>query len=176
MRSRAIQVDIRGRFVSGVFARVRYAISTASNGRVSLIVLTTAELALATQHNQPVRYVLPPVIISLSHTLDVTEPPRIGRLFPQYVKADPGFFTKAVAAQTAFAWFRNAGPLAYVRTDVDIGDEQRTIVVEYFEEEHARFARNKTNALCKALKKRPKFTLRTYDPCTLCCSVRSFVI
>lgn len=128
-------------------------------------------MALATRHGKPLPRVSPPLIIYLSHSLTSEEPPTTGRVYPQYLKARPEFFQKGITPQNVFSWFRNAGPLVSVHIDADVGDEQRTIVIEYFEEEHANVALSKTNSLCKQLKKRPKFTLQTYDPCSIHCSV-----
>ncbi|KAI0094094.1 hypothetical protein BDY19DRAFT_920801 [Irpex rosettiformis] len=138
---------------------------------VSFISTYHAEMALATLQGQPFAYLNPPVTMVLSHSPTLEEAMPSNRLFPQYVKADPDFFLgEPVTAQLAFRYFRNAGPIASLRVDVDIGDQQRTVTIEYFKEEHAKKARQRKNNLHSKLRSRPKFTLTTYDPCSLHCS------
>ena len=90
--------------------------------------------------------------------------------FSQYVKsAEQLFQSQLDAAQLAFRCFRPAGPLATVRVDEDVGQRQ-TITIQYFEEKHARSARLRLGSLHKKLRKKA-FTLVTYDPSSLHCSV-----
>ncbi len=109
--------------------------------------------------------------MTLSHSPTLTSDTTSIPILPQYLQAEPGFF-KDVTAQLLFRCFRNVGPLVSVRMNVDIGDQRRTAVVEYWKEEHANSARLLKNAMHKSLKTRPAFSLRTYDPYRLRCSVR----
>ena len=74
-------------------------------------------------------------------------------------------------AQKVFQWFRHAGPLVSVRVNVDIGFPERTCILEYWEEEDAQYARTHCHTLHSSLKGMQPFTLRTFNPATLLCSV-----
>ncbi|KAI0698133.1 hypothetical protein BC835DRAFT_690706 [Cytidiella melzeri] len=134
-----------------------------------------AEMALATLQGATVTgpNLLPwTMVISHSCTLEAAFPSH--RIFPQFVRTDlngtPGHIGAEEDPQTLFKWFRRAGPLVSVQTDVNVGYPQRAIVVEYWNEEHANLARIKKNALHEDMQHRPAFTLRTYDPHNLYCA------
>lgn len=120
-----------------------------------------------------VEELVPPWTVTLSHSPTLISDTTSIPILPQYLQAEPGFF-KDVTAQLLFRCFRNVGPLVSVRMNVDIlvGDQRRTAVVEYWKEEHANSARLLKNTMHKSLKTRPAFSLRTYDPYRLRCSVR----
>ncbi|KAI0088649.1 hypothetical protein BDY19DRAFT_178352 [Irpex rosettiformis] len=132
-----------------------------------------AEMALATLRGAPISDVDPPCTMVLSHspTGESALPDPSSRIFPQYLKADPEFFQDSkITLQLLFKWFRTAGPIVSIRTDVGVGKEEHRIVIEYWKEEHARLAHTKRNDLHKQLRKRSAFYLRTYDPYSLHCS------
>ncbi|KAI0811186.1 hypothetical protein BC629DRAFT_1037396 [Irpex lacteus] len=131
-----------------------------------------AEMALATLHGHLVKTAYPIWILMLSHSPTAEEDSDMvfDRPFPQYMKMEPdSCLGDAFDMRSAFRCLRTAGPLVSVRVDVDVGEQQRTIVVQYFKEEHANFARQMGNALHKRLRQ-CKFTLQSFDPCSLHCS------
>lgn len=108
----------------------------------------------------------------LSHSPILASPRPPDPILSQYLQTDPSFFTPTMTPQVLFRYFRNGGPLVSVRMNVDIGNKKRVAVVEYWDEGHANTARIKKNTLHKKLRSRPAFSLRTFDPCSLRCSVR----
>ncbi len=130
-------------------------------------------MVLATLHGQPIESLDPSWTLVLSHSPTAEEDLDVvfDRPFPQYMKMEPdSCLGDAFDMRSAFRCFRTAGPLVSVRVDVDVGEPQRTIVVQYFKEEHANFARERGNALHRSLRQ-CKFTLQSFDPCNLHCSV-----
>lgn len=129
-------------------------------------------MAFTTLQGAAMDAVEPPVIFILSHSPDLAKSSPEHRLLPQFVQSDKIYHPlRSATAQQLFRWFRSAGPLASVQTDVDIGREHRTCVVEYWEEEHANHARLHCGSLTTEFKTMPAFSLRTYDPCNLYCTV-----
>ncbi|KAI0793089.1 hypothetical protein BC629DRAFT_347750 [Irpex lacteus] len=131
-----------------------------------------AEMALATMQGALVADHTPPWKMVLSHSPSLDHPTPSAPFFPQYLQTTPAFFTPDLTPQLLFRWFRTAGPLVSVRMNVDVGSMKGTAVVEYWHESHANAARLKENALHTKTRTRPKFVLRTFDPCSLHCSVR----
>lgn len=135
----------------------------------------SAEMALATLQGAVMPGVNPPWTVSLSHSpnLESPEPRPYARLFPQFIKSatTPHPLLHGANPQTIFRWFRNAGPLVSVSMDVDVGHPERTTVIEYWDPEHANFARREKQAVHEDLSGSPAFTLRTFDPCNLYCAV-----
>jgi hypothetical protein len=119
----------------------------------------------------------PPYQMTLSHLPTLPPALPVNRILPQFVKVDngPGHIGEPVSSQKLFTWFRAAGPLVSVRQDVNVGYSQSAIVVEYWDEQHANFARLEKNALYEELRDRPAFVLRTYDPCNLYYAVSSLL-
>lgn len=160
----------RIRFKNLMFGKLLSSVSTARTMSDAVL----AELALATVNGT--RKTWPPLAwtIRLSHspTLEKATPSR--RLLPQYTQCDSDiFFKDGLPMEIVFKWFRTAGPIVSIRKEVNLGQSPHTLVVEYWHEDHANFARMMSNALHKNLKKRPAFTLRTYDPWSIRCTVRS---
>lgn len=137
-----------------------------------LLTMSPAELALATMQESVIQDAVSPWIMVLSHcpTLESAIPSAL--MYSQYLQADPAFFSSEVTTQLLFRYFRTAGPLVSVRMNVEIGGGKRTATVEYWNELHANEARNARNALHKKMRNRPAFSMRTYDPRSLRCSVR----
>ncbi|KAI0698131.1 hypothetical protein BC835DRAFT_691327 [Cytidiella melzeri] len=130
-----------------------------------------AEMALATLQGAVVANSGPPwtMVISHSPTLEPALPTH--RIFPQFVKTyGTAGHIGDESPQTVFRWFRRAGPLVSVRTNVNVGYPERVIVVEYWNEDDANWARMEKNALHEGMQHRPAFILRTYDPCSLYCA------
>ncbi|KAI0793061.1 hypothetical protein BC629DRAFT_343436 [Irpex lacteus] len=93
-------------------------------------------------------------------------------ILSQYLQTDPSFFASKVKPQRLFNLFRQAGPVVSVRMNVHVGNKGQTAVVQYWYGEHADAARTTFNTLPGNLKKQklPPFSLRTFDPCSICCS------
>ncbi|GJE93691.1 hypothetical protein PsYK624_098510 [Phanerochaete sordida] len=129
-------------------------------------------MALATLQGIPVPNTNPRHNLKISHSPSLVSSVPFERLYSQYVK------TKKVAghplllctAQKVFHWFRHAGPLVSVRVDVDIGFPGKTCVLEYWDEEHALYARAHCRFLHSSLHGMPPFILRTFSPTSLQCS------
>ena len=132
-------------------------------------------MALATLQDTVVTDVNPPWKMVLSHspTLEPTLPPQ--RIFSQYIRSNgiPHNPIEGSSPQAMFKRFRSVGPLVSVRTNVDIGYSQRAIVLEYWYEDDAKLARKMKNTVHTDLKDLPDFSLRTFDPCNLYCTVRA---
>ena len=130
-------------------------------------------MALATLQDTVVTDVNPPWKMVLSHspTLEPALPPQ--RIFSQYIRSNgiPHNPIEGSSPQTIFKWFRSVGPLVSVRTNVDIGYSQRAIVLEFWGATHAKLARGLKNKVHADLHSIPGFTLRTFDPYTLHCTV-----
>ena len=130
-------------------------------------------MALATLQGTLVTDVKPPWKMVLSHspTLEPSLPSQ--RIFSQYIRLNgiPYNLTEGVTPQRVFRWFRSAGPLVSVRTNVDVGYAQRAIVLEFWNEAHAKLARKLKNAVHADLRNILEFSLRTFDPYTLHCTV-----
>ncbi|KAI0793062.1 hypothetical protein BC629DRAFT_343333 [Irpex lacteus] len=129
-----------------------------------------AEKALATMHETMTVKSKPVWRMILSHSATLATPAPLDPILSQYLHTDPTFFTK-VKAQEIFQLFRQAGPLVSVRLNVDIGNNVKTAIVQYWYEDHANTARIKYTTMHKKKKQRPPFSLRTFDPCGLHCSV-----
>lgn len=151
--------------------------SAYSSPALSILISVPAEMALATLQGEYVKSLLPPWGLSLSHSptfekATFPEPP-----LPQYLAAQPGFFADpTVNAQLLFRCFRNAGPLVSVQTGVNLVAQEYTAVIQYYSEDHANLARAKENMKHSRLRSRPQFSLSSYDPFSLRCSVRFFRI
>ena len=129
-------------------------------------------MALVTLQDTTMDAAEPSTIFTLSHSPDLAKFLPERRLFPQFVQSDKADHPlRTATAQDVFRWFRSAGPLASVQTKADVGREHRTCVVEYWEEEHANYARVNCGSLAAEFKTMPAFSLRTYDPCNLYCAV-----
>ena len=98
-------------------------------------------MALATLRDTVVRGELPPWNLTLSHSLTEDLPMPETTLLPLYTSPCHDNMDKTAYAQTIFRWFRRAGPLYSLTMDVDIGYDDRVCVIEYWKEEHLRFAR-----------------------------------
>jgi hypothetical protein len=135
--------------------------------------VTSAEMALATLQGTIIPETDPPFALKLthSHMLQGAAPPF--PLFPQFVYTDNKEHPLLhVSAQDIFKWFRSAGPLAEIRVNLDVGRQGLVCAVQYWDEDHAKYAHMNCRKLHTALEAMPAFTLRTYDPCSLHCTVR----
>ena len=134
-----------------------------------------AEMALATLQGLPVPGVEPPWHLSLSHSATLESPFPEKPLCAQFVKSIQGVHPLySATAQEIFRWFRNAGPLVFVRVNVDVGYPQKTCLMEYWKEEDAQFAMENTRILHSGLKNKPAFNLRTITLWSVLCTVRIF--
>lgn len=135
--------------------------------------ILTAEMALATLQGAIVPGVTPPFCLALSHSPSLEECLPEDRLFHQFVKCTTN--TRHVlydsSAQDVFSWFRSAGPLVSVRVNVNVGHAYATCVLEYWEDTHAQYARTHCRMMHPALAAMDHFSLRTYNPCTIFCTV-----
>ncbi|KIP03989.1 hypothetical protein PHLGIDRAFT_494959 [Phlebiopsis gigantea 11061_1 CR5-6] len=87
-----------------------------------------AEMALATLNGLPVPDMDPPWNLALSHTDSLENALPTEPLCAQFVKVPGGTHPLLNAsAQEAFEWFRSAGPLVAVRTNVNVGYPQLTV-------------------------------------------------
>lgn len=138
-----------------------------------------AEMALATLQGVQIPGAFPPLRLVLSHTGDPEQPDSQSTLYPQFIEFNgankPHIFRDA-SAQDVFRWFRNAGPLASVKVTEDVGGSQKTCILQYYKEEHARFAQSKCNLVHSALKSTGGFLLRTFIPNHLIISVSSGIL
>lgn len=129
--------------------------------------VASAEMALATLQGVDVPNVSPPFRLALSHTAELDQTDPQDTLYSQFVKLrDPNkpHVLQDATAQEVFRWFRNAGPLASVKVEQDVGYPQKTCVIRYYKEEHARFAQSKCNLIHSVMKITEVFTLRTFMP------------
>ncbi|KIP03988.1 hypothetical protein PHLGIDRAFT_213976 [Phlebiopsis gigantea 11061_1 CR5-6] len=127
-----------------------------------------AEMALATLNGVPVPNMDPPWNLTLSHTASLANALPTEPLCAQFVKASAGIHAlRQSTAQDVFRWFRSAGPLVMVRTDVDVGYPQRTCMVQYWHETHASSALHHPRDLHIVLQKMPAFVLRTFAQCSV---------
>lgn len=132
-----------------------------------------AEMALATMQETLIIKPMPQWTMILSHSPTLASTAPSDSMLSQYLRTDPSFFTSNMTPQLLFKCFRPAGPLVSVRMNVDVGNKERTAVVQYWNERHANSARMRKNGLHKKIQRgtRPPFSLRTFDPCILHCSV-----
>jgi hypothetical protein len=138
-----------------------------------LACIKLAEMALVTLQGAIVPETSPPFALKLSHSPMLPSPVPPFPLFPQFVHSDyRGHPLLSASAQDLFKWFRSAGPLAEIGINVDVGRQDPVCVVQYWDEDHARYAQINCRKLHMALEAMPAFTLRTYDPCNLYCAVR----
>lgn len=142
--------------------------STTETGRkrwtIHFASLFEAEMALATLQGVPVPNVRPPWVLMLSHSASLDSALPTEPLCAQFVKAGAsgGIHGLHLATtQQIFRWFRAAGPLVSVRTNLDVGYSHRTCVLEYWHAEDADFARRRCHGFHATLRKMEPFTLRT---------------
>lgn len=133
-------------------------------------------MALATLQDALVPGVSPPWRLSLTYSSELKSSLPQERLFPQFIKSavTPHPALDDANPQTLFRIFRNAGPLVSVRVGVNVGYPQPSAVVEYWNEEHANYARKQKQSLHETTRDSPPFLLRTFDPCNLYCAVSKF--
>ncbi|GJE92589.1 hypothetical protein PsYK624_087440 [Phanerochaete sordida] len=142
------------------------------NWQINFSSIYFAEMALATMHKTILRNVEPFWLLRLSASWDGKETLPDDPLFPQFVQTyEEHHPLHYYNAQELFRYFRNAGPLVSVERAVDIGHETTTCVVQYWNEEHANFARLNAGSLAPDSDQRtsplPSFTLRAYNPYNL---------
>ncbi|EKM49815.1 uncharacterized protein PHACADRAFT_214337 [Phanerochaete carnosa HHB-10118-sp] len=124
-------------------------------------------MALATMQGVTVPNVQPPWVLTLSHTASLDSALPRDPLCAQFIKAGAagGIHGLHLAtAQQIFRWFRTAGPLVSVRTNVDVGYKHRTCVLEYWDEEDANYARLHCREFHFTLQRMEPFSLRTFAP------------
>ena len=132
-----------------------------------------AEMALATLNGLPVPNTDPPWVLTLSHSSSLESAFPKKPLCAQFVKApSKSHVLLNATAQDIFRWFRSAGPLVMIQTNVDVGYPNRTCVVQYWNEEHALTALTKPRSLHSIFTDLPQFTLRTFAQCSVLGSVR----
>ncbi|GJE92592.1 hypothetical protein PsYK624_087470 [Phanerochaete sordida] len=132
-----------------------------------------AEMALATVQSLQIPGISPPCLLTISPTLTL-----VGILPPKpivvlYVKpsfSGPHTSLQAASAQQLFEYFRPAGPLALVHTDIDVGAERRTCAVEYWDLDDAQYAVNQRHSLHSALQRVPGYTLCPVYPYGVLCT------
>lgn len=123
----------------------------------------SAEMALATLNGVPVPGLDPPWTLTLSHTSSLDSALPKEPLCAQYVKVPSGSHVlQRRSAQDIFRFFRVAGPLVLVQTNIDVGYPNPTCVVEYWEEEHALYALRNARTLHPTFLGMPTFVLRTF--------------
>ena len=142
------------------------------NNETKLMHIFPAEMALATLQGFQIPASTPPITLSLSYSEQLDSPYPSAPIFPQYIKAEKTHPLYSASPQQLFSWFRSAGPLVEVRASVDVGQGGLTCTVQYWEESHAKFARDNSGNLHTALRAMPAFRLRIFDPWDLYCSVR----
>lgn len=132
-----------------------------------------AEMALATLQGALIPDILPPFHLTLSHTSMLGSSLPNERILPQFLKGAPKAHNilYSVSPQDVFTWFRPAGPLVSVRVRVGLGFAYPTCILEYWDENHARYARIHSRVLHPALADLKPFDLHTYDPSTITCTV-----
>ena len=144
-----------------------------ANIRPCLIQPSKAEMALATLNGLPIPGLEPPWALTLSHAYSLDNP------FPKVVVCGQGVVhstkdhpIRSASAQDLFSWFRVAGPLVSVRTNVDVGYRNPTFVIQYWEEKHAQFALRKARHMHDSLKNMAPFMLHTVAPWAVAVKVR----
>lgn len=120
-----------------------------------------------------------PWTLTLSHTesLDGILPER--PVCAQFVKTSATKIVhdlKTASAQQLFRYFRSAGPLVFVHTDVDVGYKYRTCVLEYWNAEDAGYARMHCQWLHPAMGNMQPFMLSTFSPHSVMCTVSAPLI
>lgn len=159
-----------GRYASAKSTKVRGSHCSMYNQ----LKVAPAEMALATLQGVQIPGAFPPLRLVLSHTADPEQMGSQSTLYPQFIKfsdANKPHILRNTSAQEVFRWFRNAGPLASVKVAEDVGNSQKTCILQYYKEEHARFAQSKCNLIHSALKSTGEFSLRTFIPNCLIISV-----
>ncbi|KAJ3557049.1 hypothetical protein NM688_g1689 [Phlebia brevispora] len=138
--------------------------------------LFDTEMALATMSGMRVKDVEPPWHLSLtpSPLLDPCLPD--DPILPMYIRnTDTGKPLQVADAQTLFIRFRTAGPLVSVHVNVDVGYESPACVLQFWDEEHAKYAKKSGAGIHPAFQEM-HFTLQTYDPWNLyCCNLGSSI-
>jgi hypothetical protein len=130
-------------------------------------------MALATLQGAIVPGTNPPFALQLSHSHLLLSTSPESPLFPQFVYADnKEHLLFSASAQDLFKWFRSAGPLVEIRVNLDVGRQGLVCAVQYWDKGHAKYAQNNCCKLHMVLEAMSPFTLRTYDPHNLYCSVR----
>lgn len=140
-------------------------------------------MALATLSGVEITGIGPPWTLLLSHSPLLKPTTPNSPILPLYVRpASDGSKTDerawhSVNAQDVFSWFRHAGPLLSVRTNVNLGHDSTVCLVEYWKPEHARHARQTGRSLHPTLlSTMTPFALRVYDPWNLHCCVSDSTI
>ena len=130
-------------------------------------------MALATLQGAVVPGVKPEFHLRLSHASVLSNSLPEERLFPQFILGTTRTYNilSSASAQDVFTWFRPAGPLVSVRAQVPVGRAHPTCILEYWDENHARYARVHCRVLHPALAALKPFDLQTYDPTALICTV-----
>ncbi|GJE92581.1 RNA recognition motif domain-containing protein [Phanerochaete sordida] len=149
--------------------------STGKDWQIHFSSVYHAEMALATLHGTLLPSVEPPFVLRLSASDKEEETLPADPLLSQFVHSDiDDHPLHSWTAQELFRYFRSAGPLVSVRTNVDIGRARRVCTVEYWDERHANYARLNAQRLGRELAPLeaplPPFSLRTYDPWKLYCT------
>lgn len=136
--------------------------------------LYAAEMALATLQDTEIHEVQPAYKLKLSHSPSLLSSAPPHPLFPQYVKSKTSNHPiLACTPQKLFEWFRYAGPLVYLRVNVNVGFPEPTVMLEYWDEVHAAYSHKNCRLLHPMLKNMKPFALRTIVPTNILCSVRS---
>ena len=129
-------------------------------------------MALATLNGLPVPNMDPPWTLMLSHSSSLESAFPKEPLCAQFVKVpSKDHVLLNATAQDVFCWFRSAGPLVTVQTNVDVGYPNRTCVVQYWDEEHALSALTKPRSLHHSFEAVSQFTLRSFAQCSVLGSV-----
>ena len=134
-------------------------------------------MALATLQGATVRVENSTYSLSLSHSPTLQRNLPQNSPYPQFIEgeADGHHLLHNASPQDIFKWFRHAGPLMSVNAGVRVGRNLTTCVIQYWDAVQAEYAERNCCTMNPELDNMAPFTLRTYDPCKLLCSVRSFI-
>jgi hypothetical protein len=109
-------------------------------------------MALATLQGMIVPETNPPLALTLSHSHVLLSAAPPSPLFPQFVYVtDMEHPLFSASAQDIFKWFRSAGPLAEIHVNLDVNRRGLVCVLQYWDEDHAKYAQNNCCKLHTAL-------------------------
>ena len=130
-------------------------------------------MALATLQSTQIPGVNPACLLTLSPTSTLVGSLPAKPIIALYVKPVFGgpHALQVTSAQQLFQYFRPAGPLIFVHTDVDVGADRRTCALEYWDLDDAQYATEHRHSLHSALRSVQMYALCAFYPYGIRCSV-----
>lgn len=140
--------------------------------RLNLTQHAQAEMALATLNGSYIPSLDPPWVLKLSHTPSLASPlPEEPLCAQAVVQRKKESVLQTASAQELFEWFRVAGPLVSVQTNVKLRFQKPCCVVQYWNEKDALFALRHARYMHPVLKSAPWFMLCTVVPSAITAKV-----